>query len=386
MVNRITDAQLSNAAVLVRQSMLTALAQDEVEDYEFSELFRAKMQNIVENEYGVKVRRRGILRNSEEPKAINCPDSKGNVLPKPKRIIVIAAVIIAMTMLVGYTVLNGADWFRYFFEKKLQQPLSPAQNEFIDRNTIDVNQIATANGYTLTIEYAIADSRNAYIKLRLEGPINEPLDADFYVHTPRELPDKSGLEPTFFKVNDPTVSYGAGTWEMLEDGNANDNSVSILWILNQAGSHLPSFEENVLYKIHLTDWIGYYEDEGIDQPIAENGVFDFYITFNSLNQDVLNFISTPITTAHNDFSVEITSFQLNTMSGSATYIGREDEKGVFCLIDSFVMLKNGTEVQVKPRHFGTGFCDFVLSSPVVLSEVDYVQLRDGTKLYASEQR
>lgn len=184
MVNRITDAQLSNAAVLVRQSMLTALAQDEVEDYEFSELFRAKMQNIVENEYGVKVRRRGILRNSEEPKAINCPDSKGNVLPKPKRIIVIAAVIIAMTMLVGYTVLNGADWFRYFFEKTLQQPLSPAQNEFIDRNTIDVNQIATANGYTLTIEYAIADSRNAYIKLRLEGPINEPLDADFYVHTP----------------------------------------------------------------------------------------------------------------------------------------------------------------------------------------------------------
>lgn len=301
-----------------------------------------------------------------------------------RRTLLVAAIIVAMTMLVGYTVLNGADWFQNFFEEKIQQPLSSGQNEYIDKNTLDMNQSVTVDGYTLTIEYAIADSRNAYIKLRLEGPSNEPLDADFYVHTPRELPDKSGLKPVFFKADDPTLNYGGGTWEMLEDGNPNDNSVSILWTLNQTGAHLPSFEENVLYKIHLTDWSGYYEDKGTEQPIAENGVFDFTIKFDRLNQDALNFISTPVPTSYKDFTVEITSFQLNTMSGNATYTGREDEKGVYCLIDSFVMLNNGTKVQMKPRNFGSGFCDFVLSSPVVLSEVDYVQLRDGTKLCATE--
>lgn len=311
-------------------------------------------------------------------------NSKVTALPRSKRIILIAAVLVAMTMLVGYTVLHGADWFQYFFEEKLQQPLSSGQNDFIHDSTLDVNQSVTVNGYTLTIEYAIADSRNAYIKLRLESPVNEPLDGDFYVHTPRELPDKSGLEPTFFKVDDPALRYGSGTWEMLEDGNPNDNSVSILWVLNQAGEHLPSFEENVRYKIHLTDWVGFYEDTGKDKPIAENGVFDFYITFSNLNQEALEFVSAPIATSYNEFSVEITSFKLNTMSGSATYTGREDEKGVMCLVDSFVMLKNGTKVQLKPRHMGTGFCDFILSSPIVLSEVNYVQLRDGTKLYVPE--
>lgn len=326
-----------------------------------------------------------VWKGAQESEVIRHSNSKANALPKPKRIIVIAAVIMVMTMLAGYTVLNGADWFQNFFAEELQQPLSSGQNDYIDHNTLDVNQSVTVNGYTLTIEYAIADSRNAYIKLRLEGPGNEPLDGDFYVHTPRELPDRSGLEPTFFKVDDPSLSYGAGTWEMLDDGNPNDNCVSILWTLNQAGAHLPSFEENVLYKIHLTDWVGYYEDTGSDKPIAEKGVFDLYITFNNLNQDTLNVVSTPVSTEYNEFAVEIATFQLNTMSGSATYTGREDEKGVMCLIDSFVMLKNGTIVQINPRHFGTGFCDFILSSPIVLSEVDYVQLRDGTKLYVPEQ-
>lgn len=324
---------------------------------------------------------KNTYKSVQRSETIKRPNRKVKPLPKPKRSVVIAAVLVAMTMLVGYTFLNGADWFRYFFEEELQQTLSPGQNEYIDQNTLDMYQSVTVNGYTLTVESAIADSRNAYIKLRLEGPRNEPLDGDFYVHTPRELPDKSGLESTFFKVDDPSLSYGSGTWEMIDDGNPNDNSVSILWILNQAGTHLPSFEENVLYQIHLTDLIVYYEDTGSTKPIAENGVFDFYITFTNLNQDALEFISTPIGTTYKEFAVEITSFQLNTMSGSAAYIGREDEKGVMCFIDSNVVLKNGTKVQIKPRRFGTGFCDFVLSSPIVLSEVDYVQLRDGTKLY-----
>lgn len=384
MVNNITDDQIAKAAALVRQSMLTALVQDDLEDYEFSESFHSEMKKLMERERPSKARQRNAWISICESKTTRFPNTQVKVLPKPKRLIVIVAVIIAMTMLVGYTIMNGADWFRYFFEEKLQQPLSPGQNEFIEHNAIDMNQSVTVNGYTLTIETAIADSRNAYIKLRLEGPSNEPLDGDFYVHTPRELSDKSGLEPTFSKVDDPSLRYGAGTWEMLEDGNPNDNSISILWILNQAGSHLCSFEENVLYKIHLTDWIVYYEDEQIEKPIAEKGVFDFYITFNSLNQDALDLVSTPVATAYNEFGIEITSLQLNTMSGSVTYIGQEDEKGVFCIIDSYVMLKNGTEVQIKPRHFGMGFCDFVLSSPVVLSEVDYVQLRDGTKLYVPE--
>lgn len=380
MTNHITDAQLAQAAALVRQSMLSALAQDAMEDHAFSEAFLTGMKQLAQTQ----AKRRSPWKNVRKSEA---PNTKGNSMPKSRRMILIAAVIAAMiaamTMLVGYTVLNGAAWFRNFFEEKLQQPLSPGQKEYIDQNSLDIHQSVTVDGYTLTIESAIADSRNAYLKLRLDGPSGEPLDADMYGYTLRRLPDQSGFEPIFFKADDPSLNFGAGYWEMLEDSNPNDNSVSILWVLTQSGDS-PSFEENVLYQIHLTDWFAYYEDTGIDKLIVENGAFDLSITFSSLNQDEQSFLSEPVSTSYLEFAVEMTSFQLRTMSGSATYTGRDDEKGILCLVDSFVVLNNGTMVEIRPHVFGTGFCDFVLASPIVLSEVDYVQLRDGTKLYAAE--
>ena len=300
--------------------------------------------------------------------------------------VLIAAIIAAMLLLVGcvYTALNGADWFRNFFEESIQQPLSPGQNEFIDQNTIEVNQSDTVNGYTLTIESAIADSRNAYIKLRLTSAPGTVLNGEFYGYTHQKTPDGEGFERTFYKADDPGLLYGAGTWQTLEDDDPNDNSVSILWALNQTGENAPPFEENVLYKIYLPNWVVSYPGETGCEPFIENDAFELSLSFPKLNQDSLSFISTPVPTAYGEFAVEITSFQLNTMSGSATYTGRNDEKGVLCLFESFVKLNNGTEVSINPRQFGPGYCDFVLASPVSLSEVDYVQLRDGTRLYAAE--
>ena len=303
-----------------------------------------------------------------------------------RRPILIAAIIAAMLLLVGcvYTALNGADWFRNFFEESIQQPLSPGQNEFIDQNTIDVNQSDTVNGYTLTIESAIADSRNAYIKLRLTSAPGTVLNGEFYGYTHQETPDGEGYEREFTKVDDPSLIYGAGTWQTLEDDDPNDNSVSILWALNQTIGDAPPFEENVLYRIYLPNWVVSYPGVTGCEPFIENDAFELSISFPTLNQDSLSFISTPVSTAYGEFAVEITSFQLSAMSGSATYTGRDDEKGVACLVDSFVKLNDGTEVPIKPRQFGTGYCSFVLTSPVPLSEVDYVQLRDGTRLYAAE--
>lgn len=59
----------------------------------------------------------------------------------------------------------------------------------------------------------------------------------------------------------------------------------------------------------------------------------------------------------------------------------EDEKGILLFVDSAVVLKDGTRVPIIPRVFGPGGeAGFSLSSPVVLDEVDYVELRDGTRI------
>ena len=89
-----------------------------------------------------------------------------------RRPLLIAAVIAALLLLVGcgYVVLSGTEWFQSYFAQQKGQPLSQGQTDYIAQNTKELGQSVTVNGYTVTLESAIADPRTAYIKLRLEGP------------------------------------------------------------------------------------------------------------------------------------------------------------------------------------------------------------------------
>ena len=304
-----------------------------------------------------------------------------------RRPFLVAAIITMMLLLMGcaYIVLSEADWFKSFFSDRMGQNLSENQAIYIDANTQKLGQSVTVDGYTLTVESAIADSRNAYIKLVLQGPPWKALDADIYWFEPRKEINGGGYEETFTKIDGPGEGYGAGTWQGIDDGNPNDNSFTIMYALSQTiNAELPSFEEGVTYRLHITDLEGYYEDDNCSVLLTENGVWDFDIVFDSINDNSVELITTPIATKYNEFAVEVTSFELQTMSAHATYTGRNDEKGIMCFIDSAVVLKDGTRVEFRPNTFGpSGEASFILSSPIVLDEVDYVELRDGTKIYQS---
>lgn len=299
----------------------------------------------------------------------------------------VAAIITLMLFLMGctYIVLSEADWFKSFFCDRMGQNLSENQAIFIDNNIQKLGQSVTVDGYTMTVESAIADSRNAYIKLILQSPPGTVLDADIYWFEPRKETDGEGYEETFTKLDGPGEGYGAGTWQGIDDGNPNDNSFTIMYALSQTiNAELPSFEEGVTYRLHITDLEGYYEDDNRSVLLTENGVWDFDIVFDSINDDSVELITAPIATKYNEFAVEVTSFELQTMSAHATYTGRNDEKGIMCFIDSAVVLKDGTRVEFRPNTFGpSGEASFILTCPIVLDEVDYVELRDGTKIYKS---
>lgn len=304
------------------------------------------------------------------------------VLRKP---FLLAAIIALMFFLMGcaYIVLSEADWFKSFFSERMGQNLSENQAIYIDENTQKLGQSVTVDGYTLTVESAIADSRNAYIKLILQSPPWTALDADIYWFEPRKETNGNGYEETFTKIDGPGEGYGAGTWQGIDDGNPNDNSYTIMYALSQTiNAELPSFEEGVTYRLHITDLEGYYEEDNRSVLLTENGVWDFDIVFDSINDDSVELITTPVSTAYNDISVDVTSFELQTMSAQAKFTGRDDEKGIICFVDSAIVLKDGTRVEFGPNTFGpSGEASFILSSPIVLDEVDYVELRDGTKIY-----
>ena len=313
-----------------------------------------------------------------------CKQQHRTVFRKP---LFMAAIITLMVFLMGcaYHVISESDWFKAFFSDRMDMSLSMDQAQYVDDNTKEIGQSVTVDGYTLTVESAIADSRNAYIKLILQGPPDTALDADIYWYKNRPTTDADGWDKNFYKVDEPDAIYGAGTWHMVDDGNPEDNSVTIMYALSQTiNDELNSFEPGVTYRLHITDLEGYYGEENHSELLAEDGVWDFDIVFDSINDDTVELIAAPVSATYNDFSITITSFELQTMSAKAVYSGSDNEKGIVCFVDSTVVLKDGTRIGINPRRFGpTGEATFTLDAPIILNDVDYVELRDGTKISLS---
>ncbi|MCI7638601.1 MAG: DUF4179 domain-containing protein [Clostridiales bacterium] len=293
--------------------------------------------------------------------------------------LLIAAVIAALLLAgCGYVVLSEAQWLQSFFSRQKGQPLSQGQSAYIEQNTQVIGQSVTVNGYTVTVESAIAEERVACIRLRLEGPgLADIHSGDF---RPRPLADGRGYESLFFEKGHASAEespYGLGRWIFSPDGNA----ISILIQLDQsANPDAPSFEAGVPYVLHLTDL--YVNGFGQTERILTEGTWDFEIVFDHLNTDSAELISLPITITHENISLRVTSVKLRTMGidvrfapGAYDYLGRD------CFEDSWVVLKDGTRVSVFPQFYNPrGSAGLSLDCPIDLKEVDYVEFRDGTRL------
>ena len=293
--------------------------------------------------------------------------------------LLIAASIAALLLAgCGYMVLSESQWLQSFFSRQKGQPLSQGQSAYIEQNTQIIGQSLSRNGYTVTVESAIAEERVACIRLRLEGPgITDIYSGSFQ---PRPLADGEGYESLFFKKGYTCYDkspYGSGRWIFSPDGNG----ISILIQLDQsADPEAPSFEAGVPYVLHLTDL--YVNEFGKSEAFLAEGVWDFEIVFHHLNTDSAELIPAPITITHENVSLYVTSIKLRTMGidvrfepGPYDYLGRN------CFEDSWVVLKDDTRVSIYPQFYHPGGnAGLSLDCPIDLYEVDYVQLRDGTRL------
>ena len=294
--------------------------------------------------------------------------------------LLIAALIAALLLAgCGYVVLSESQWLQSFFSRQKGQPLSQGQLAYIEQNTQIIGQSLSINGCAVTVESAIAEERVACIRLRLEGPgITDIYSGSF---RPRPLADGEGYESLFFEKGQTCYDqspYGSGRWIFSPDGNG----ISILIQLDQsADPDAPSFEAGVPYVLHLTDL--HVSGFGKSESLLAEGVWDFEIVFDHLNTDSAELIHSPITITHENISLCITSMKLRTMGidvkfepGPYDYLGRN------CFDDSWVVLRDGTRVSIYPQFYQPGgSAGLSLDCPIDLKEVDYVELRDGTKIY-----
>ena len=84
-----------------------------------------------------------------------------------RRFAVLTAAVITVTAL-AVTALAAEEiggWFRQYFAKQSDAPLTPGQVEFIEENEQIFNNIQTHNGYTIELKSAIGYGKTTYITL-----------------------------------------------------------------------------------------------------------------------------------------------------------------------------------------------------------------------------
>lgn len=309
-------------------------------------------------------------------------DGRGRGAYRP---VLIAAVVAVLLLLAscGYAVLSGTAWFQAYFARQQEQPLTQGQMELIANSTKEIGGSVTVNGYTVTLESAIAEPKTAYIKLRITG--EKPFSGKSVSLQPRKVPGEDRLESAFFpKGASPTDAspFGTSTW-VFDDPVGKE--VSVLIRINQRTSpDAVSFEAGVPYILHLTDLTQW--DDGGGTILAE-GPWDFEIVFDHLNDGQLELISQPVTVSANGASLTLTSFKLGTMGAEAAFqpVDPADMRTMGVLALSQVVLKDGSTVALRPTSFDPeGHGSLGLVSPVDLKDVSYVELRDGTQLLAPQ--
>ena len=307
-------------------------------------------------------------------------DGRGRGAYRP---VLIAAVVAVLLLLAGcgYAVLSGTAWFQAYFARQQEQPLTQGQMELIANSTKEIGGSVTVNGYTVTLESAIAEPKTAYIKLRITG--EKPFSGKSVSLQPRKVPGEDRLERAFFpKGASPTDAspFGTSTW-VFDDPVGKE--VSVLIRINQRTSpDAVSFEAGVPYILHLTDLTQW--DDGGGAILAE-GPWDFEIVFDHLNDGQLELTSQPVTVSANGVSLTLTSFKLGTMGAEAAFqpVDPSDMRTMGVLALSQVVLKDGSTVALRPTSFDPeGHGSLGLVSPVDLKDVSYVELRDGTQLWA----
>ena len=355
----------------------------------------------------------------------------------------IAAVIALTLLLVGCAVAYANGWFQQIFSARSETPLSSEQIQYIQNNEQIVGQSQTKNDWTVDLKSTICDGRTGYLVFQITGPDN--VDLEQYLNPPT-LDDKRlsmgnysasrkaaySLAVASIGTVDSERNYwylDSGDW--IADGDGQPNTVLFCMTIrcekidpNKPMLLEDPFGKDVSFRIRLMGITLEYKNQELQREIEEKyagqayivdgeeaaGLFcsdiltdeewNFDITFDSDNQ-FIELITKPVfvqakvwryadekqwDTVDSLEEVQISSFRVTPFGANISYVPKPDAIGISPRIGEnvenaiYAVMKDGSRIQLNL----TGNNDTVLQAetPIVLSQLDYILLEDGTKLFA----
>ncbi len=355
----------------------------------------------------------------------------------------IAAVIALTLLLVGCAVAYANGWFQQIFSARSETPLSSEQIQYIQNNEQIVGQSQTKNDWTVDLKSTICDGRTGYLVFQITAP--DGMDLEQYLNPPT-VDDKRLSPGNYSVSRDrmyplSKASIGnlneeknymfadGGNWISDNDGKAN----SVLYCMSIRCEKLypdkpmlmeePFGKENTFHIRFMGITLEYTNLE-LQKEIEEKyagqtyivdgeeaaGLFcsdiltdeewNFDITFDSDNQ-FIELITKPVfaqakvwryadekqwDTVDSLEEVQISSFRVTPFGANITFVPKSDTIGISLDLwqdtddEIYAVMKD--ESRIKLDLTGADATILQAQTPIVLSQLDYILLEDGTKLFA----
>lgn len=356
-----------------------------------------------------------------------------------KKILLIAAIAAVLLLLAGCAVCVW-NWYSSFFTLQREEPLSDSQISYIHENAREMHESQTCNGYTIELKSAIAETQTAYITFQMTAP--EEIDLDSHLEedaltfrdlfaTPAgsQLPAAATceiLDDGDGKKNTVNIVFcmkpGGLLGENVSFGAGSSWRIVFLDIITRGYDR--EYEEELLRTKYagVTDFM--FEDEEVQRIYSETllatGKWVFEVELSAADPQSLELLPAPILTrvvvtrkepGDTMFfetkdaveAVTITSIQLRPLGATVrldppgpkendacseyycSWINMAQKNNPLCVNVSeeeafFVMLKDGTRINFQQTEGATDTAFLQADSPIVLQDVDYLQLSDGTRI------
>ena len=360
-----------------------------------------------------------------------------------RKVWLIAAVIALTLLLVGCAVAYANGWFQQIFSARSETPLSSEQIQYIQNNEQIVGQSQTINDWTVDLKSTICDGRTGYLVFQITAP--DDVDLEQYLNPPT-LDDKRlsmgncsasrkaaySLAVASIGTVDRERNYwylDGGNWISDQDGQPNTVLFCMSIRCEKMDPNKPMlledpFGKDVSFRIRLLGITLEYTNLELQKEIEEKyagqeylvdgeeaaGLFcsdvltdeewNFDVTFDSDNQ-FMELITLPVPvqakvwryadekqweTKDSLEEVQISSFRVTPFGANITFVPKSDTIGISLQLrqdtDDTIcaVMKDGSRIQLDV----TGADATILQAQtlIVLSQLDYILLEDGTKLCA----
>ena len=306
------------------------------------------------------------------------------------RFAVLLAAVIALMAVTACAAGEVGGWLEAFFTYRSGSNLTSPQLQYIEKHGQSVNNSQTHDNYSVALKAYIGTKDTVYIVFHITAPPKVNIASeDFHIMMKAEFTGIYGRNPE------------AVTIRRMDDSDGKSNTIYYICILEHKDYLYFDVPE---WNIHIDNLfrIAYNpQTNQRDFPVLAEGPWDYTIDLTKADTQTIELLTEPIQTLgivpslQSDMeSVEkltITSAVLSPLDMIITYepVNECNVSFVGFLantaieLHAYAIMKDGSEV---PFTYGFPSCHgeakLLADTPIVLDEVDYVLLADGTRLYA----